>query len=251
MKIEEEKTIVKHSKAGFIIALLLTCAGGFLEAYSLYYRGFWGMMMTGNLVYGAVGIVEGTPIKLLTYIPVVVLFTVGVFLARLIEDKIAKNNEKKYHVIELSVIVGLLLVVMAIPTIFDPEAKSPDKFAWPNIISNGLIAIIGGFLTKSFASFDEVPYTATMMTANMGRLAISTYDAIFGDEKAKSGKAALKYLVIILLFAASAIGCYCFYYFVYKNLGDDALISYFPNLTLVLPLLLISSALAISAKQKE
>ena len=249
MKIEEEKTIVKHSRAGFIIALLLTCAGGFLEAYSLYYRGFWGMMMTGNLVYGVVGIVEGTPIKLLTYIPVVVLFAVGVFLARLIEDKIAKNNEKKYHVIELSVIVGLLLVVMAIPTISD--AKSPDKFAWPNIISNGLIAIIGGFLTKSFASFDEQPYTATMMTANMGRLAISTYDAIFGEEKAKSGKAALKYLVIILLFAASAIGCYCFYYFVYKHLGDDALISYFPNLTLVLPLLLISSALAISAKQKE
>ena len=249
MKIEEEKTIVKHSRAGFIIALLLTCAGGFLEAYSLYYRGFWGMMMTGNLVYGVVGIVEGTPIKLLTYIPVVVLFAVGVFLARLIEDKIAKNNEKKYHVIELSVIVGLLLVVMAIPTIF--EANNPDKFAWPNIISNGLIAIIGGFLTKSFASFDEQPYTATMMTANMGRLAISTYDAIFGEEKVKSGKAALKYLVIILLFAASAIGCYCFYYFIYEHLEGEALVSYFPNLTLVLPLLLISSALAISAKQKE
>ena len=264
MKIEEEKTIVKHSRAGFIIALLLTCAGGFLEAYSLYYRGFWGMMMTGNLVYGVVGIVEGTPIKLLTYIPVVVLFTVGVFLARLIEavkqvldeasaieDKIAKNNEKKYHVIELSVIVGLLLIVMAIPTIIDPATKSPDKFAWPNIISNCLIAIIGGFLTKSFASFDEVPYTATMMTANMGRLAIATYDAIFGEEKAKSGKSALKYLVIILLFAASAIGCYCFYYFVYEHLEGEALVSYFPNLTLVLPLLLISSALAISAKQKE
>ena len=47
MKIEEEKTIVKHSKAGFIIALLLTCAGGFLEAYSLYYRGFWGMIKDG------------------------------------------------------------------------------------------------------------------------------------------------------------------------------------------------------------
>lgn len=251
VKNEEEKRIAKHSRVGFIIALLLTCAGGFLEAYSLYYRGFWGMMMTGNLVYGVAGIVEGTPIKLLTYIPVVILFTVGVFLARLIEDKIAKNNEKKYHIIELSVIVGLLLVVMAIPTIFDPETKNPDKFAWPNIISNGLIAIIGGFLTKSFASFDEVPYTATMMTANMGRLAISTYDAIFGEEKAKSGKAALKYLVIILLFAASAIGCYCFYYFVYKHLDGEALVSYFPNLTLVIPLILISSALAVSIQKKE
>ena len=251
VKIEEEKSIVKHSKVGFIIALLLTCAAGFLEAYSLYYRGFWGMMMTGNLVYGVVSIVKGTPLELLTYIPVVILFAAGVFLARLIEDKIAKEDEKKYHVIELSVIVGLLLVVMAIPTIFDPETKNPDKFAWPNIISNGLIAIIGGFLTKSFASFDEVPYTATMMTANMGRLAISTYDAIFGEEKAKSGKAALKYLVIILLFAASAIGCYCFYYFVYKHLEGEALVSYFPNLTLVIPLILISSALAISAQKKE
>gem|GEM_PF-5948901 len=106
-------------------------------------------------------------------------------------------------------------------------------------------------MTKSFASFDEVPYTATMMTANMGRLAISTYDAIFGEEKAKSGKAALKYLVIILLFAASAIGCYCFYYFVYKHLEGEALVSYFPNLTLVVPLILISSALAISAQRKE
>lgn len=250
MKIEEEKTIVKHSRAGFIIALLLTCAGGFLEAYSLYYRGFWGMMMTGNLVYGVAGIVEGTPIKLLTYIPVVILFTVGVFLARLIEDKIAKNNEKKYHVIELSVIVGLLLVVMAIPTIFDSETKNPDKFAWPNIISNCLIAIIGGFLTKSFASFDEQPYTATMMTANMGRLAISTYDAIFGEEKAKSGKAALKYLVIILLFAASAIGCYAFYYYVYQGLSGDALVSYFPNLTLILPLATIVASLILLVTNK-
>ena len=207
--------------------------------------------MTGNLVYGVVSIVKGTPLELLTYIPVVILFAAGVFLARLIEDKIAKEDEKKYHVIELSVIVGLLLVVMAIPTIFDPETKNPDKFAWPNIISNGLIAIIGGFLTKSFASFDEQPYTATMMTANMGRLAISTYDAIFGGEKAKSRKAALKYLVIILLFAVSAAGCYCFYYFVYKSLEGDTLISYFPNLTLVLPLILISSALIVSAKKKQ
>ena len=226
----------KKSNIGFIIALLLTCAGGFLEAYSLYYRGFWGMMMTGNLVYGVVSIIEGEPIKLLTYIPAIVLFAVGVFLARVIEDKIAKEDERKYHIIELSAIVGLLIVVMAIPTIVDPVSKTPDKFAWPNIISNCLIAIIGGFLTKSFASFDEQPYTATMMTANMGRLAISTYDAIFGEDKKKGRMSALKYAAIILLFALSAAGCFAFYYFVYPSLSGDVLISYFPNLTLLLPL---------------
>ena len=252
MKIEEEKTIVKHSKAGFIIALLLTCAGGFLEAYSLYYRGFWGMMMTGNLVYGVAGIVEGTPIKLLTYIPVVILFTVGVFLARLIEDKVAKEDERKYHIIELSVIVGLLLLVMAIPTIVDPNAasKSADKYAWPNIVSNCLIAIIGGFLTKSFASFDEQPYTATMMTANLGRLSISLYDAMFGEDKKKGRRSALKYAIIILLFAASAIGCYAFYYYVYQGLSGDALISYFPNLTLILPLATIVASLILLVTNK-
>lgn len=253
VKIEEEKNIVKHSKVGFIIALLLTCAAGFLEAYSLYYRGFWGMMMTGNLVYGVVSVVKGTPLELLTYIPVVILFAVAVFLARLIEDKIAKEDEKKYHVIELSVIVGLLLLVMAIPTVVNPATKTPDKLAWPNIVSNCLIAIIGGFLTKSFASFDEQPYTATMMTANMGRLAIATYEAIFGKEKAKGRKTALKYAAIILLFAASAAGCYCFYYFIYPSLDGAALVSYFPNLTLVLPLLaiLVSLVLSVARKNKD
>ena len=242
----------KKSNIGFAIALLLTCAGGFLEAYSLYYRGFWGMMMTGNLVYGVVSIIEGEPVKLLTYIPAIVLFAVGVFLARLIEDKIAKEDERKYHIIELSVIVGLLVVVMAIPTVVDPTANppSPDKFAWPNIISNCLIAIIGGFLTKSFASFDEQPYTATMMTANMGRLAISTYDAIFGEDKKKGRMSALKYAAIILLFAISAAGCFAFYYFVYSSLSGDVVISYFPNLTLLLPLATIVTSLALFVTSK-
>ena len=206
--------------------------------------------MTGNLVYGVVSIIEGEPIKLLTYVPAIVLFAVGVFLARVIEDKIAKEDERKYHIIELSAIVGLLIVVMAIPTIVDPVSKTPDKFAWPNIISNCLIAIIGGFLTKSFASFDEQPYTATMMTANMGRLAISTYDAIFGEDKKKGRMSALKYAAIILLFALSAAGCFAFYYFVYPSLSGDALISYFPNLTLILPLGTIVTSLVLFVTNK-
>ena len=250
MKDEETKNIKTHSNIAFVIAILLSCACGFIEAYSLYYRGFWGMMMTGNLVYSVVSIVNGNPIRLLIYIPTIFLFLVGVFLAKLIEDKVAKGDEKKFHIIELSIIIGLLLIVMAIPTVLDPATRKADETAWPNIISNCFIAVIAGFLTKSFASFDDHPYTATMMTANLSRFALSAYDAIFGEDKKRGRKATLKYALIILLFASSAAGCYAFFHFVYGNIGDNLLASYFPNLTLVLPLILISISLILSAKEK-
>ena len=250
MKDEETKKTKTHPNVAFIIALLLSCACGFIEAYSLYYRGFWGMMMTGNLVYSVVSIVDGNPIRLLIYIPTIFLFVVGVFLAKLIEDKVAKGNEKKSHIIELSIIVGLLLLVMAIPTVLDPETTKADETAWPNIISNCFIAVIAGFLTKSFASFDEHPYTATMMTANLSRFALSAYDAVFGEDKKKGRKATLKYALIILLFAASAAGCFVFYRYVYGGIGNELLASYFPNITLVLPLILITVSLILSTKQK-
>lgn len=250
MKNEETKNIKQSPKFAFVIALLLSCACGFIEAYSLYYRGFWGMMMTGNLVYSVVSVVDGNPIRLLIYIPTIFLFLVGVFLAKLIEDKVAKGEEKKSHIIELSAIVVLLLVVMAIPTVLNPGTGKADETAWPNIISNCLIAVIAGFLTKSFASFDDHPYTATMMTANLSRFALSAYEGIFGEDKKKGRKATLKYALIILLFAASAAGCYAFFHYVYGGIGDNLLASYFPNLTLVFPLILISISLVLSVKEK-
>lgn len=206
--------------------------------------------MTGNLVYSVVSVVDGNPIRLLIYIPTIFLFLVGVFLAKLIEDKVAKGEEKKSHIIELSAIVVLLLVVMAIPTVLNPGTGKADETAWPNIISNCLIAVIAGFLTKSFASFDDHPYTATMMTANLSRFALSAYEGIFGEDKKKGRKATLKYALIILLFAASAAGCYAFFHYVYGGIGDNLLASYFPNLTLVFPLILISISLVLSVKEK-
>ncbi len=227
----------------FAIALILTAAGGFLEAYSLYYRGFWGMMMTGNIVYAMMSIVNGDFKRLLIYIPVIFLFAVGVFLARLIESKIAKDDKNKYQIIELAIIIGILLIVMSIPTIHVNSIHDADESAWPNILSNCLFAIGGGLLFRSFTTFGSSSYAPTTLTANLSRFAVSTYEGIFGPNKEKGRRTAIQYALLILNFVLSAAACYAFYYYVWGKVEGDLLISYFPNITLFIPLIIIVACL--------
>lgn len=238
----------------FVIAILLTCAGGFLEAYSLYYRGFWGMMMTGNLVYATNSLVSGDFTSLITYIPVIIFFMIGVILGKIIEKKLAKGDKNRYQVLELLILLANLLIIVAIPTIYDNIKEMADKTSAYNIISNCLLAVGGGLLSASFTSFDGQSYAPTMMTANLSRLSIGIHDWIFGENKKDGRLRSFKYLILILTFLTSEGSCFAFYYYIYaKRIEGESFVSYFPNVTLLLPiiLILISMILIINKNKKE
>ena len=238
----------------YVIALLLCLAGGFIEAYSLYYRGFWSMMMTGNIVYSMVAIINGNYNLLLIYVLAIILFTGGVFLACLIEDKIAKKDKNKYIPLELCLILISLLIVMAIPTICKDNIHETDISAWPNVISNSVLAIGGGILFKSFNTFNSHSFVSTMMTANLARFASSLYEGIFGPNKSEARRSAFQYALLIIVFALSAGICYAFYYYFWGKIEGSLFISYYPNITLFVPLAVILLCLILvlrKAKKQE
>jgi len=172
-------------------------------------------------------------------------------MARLIESKLARGEKKKYQIIELSIIIAILITVMAIPTIHEASLHDADDTAWPNILSNCLFAIGCGMLFRSFSTFGSVSYAPTTMTANLSRFAVSLYDGLFGEDKEKGKRTAIQYALLIMTFAISAGVCYAFYYHLWGRMEGDLLISYYPNITLVLPLCLISVSLLLTKNKKS
>ncbi len=225
----------------FYIAILLSLAGGYLELYSLCYRGFWGMMMTGNMVYMTQSVVSGRFVRLFTYVPVIICFFFGIFLALYIENRLPVGKKRMGMLILITL---LLVAVIAIPTVYEEMngLRDADEESLLNIGANCLLAVDGAFLYQSFSRFDQNAYAPTMMTANLTRMSSALYISIFGGEEVReAARLRMKqYFCILASFLFAGGLCYAIYYHVYRYLPiQEGCLTYFPNLTLLFPLFLI------------
>lgn len=159
-----------------LVTLLLSFVGGFMDAYSVSFRGGkFIFMQTGNLITMIDDLIGrnwvGFWLGFLSFISFLFGVAIAIFIL------------KKKKSLPLLIV---LMVVLMIPTFFFPKTDGLDC-SWFAIACLGIAA---GILLEGFRFF-IVPFTPTMMTNN-SRLMV---EALFENKKK-----ALVYLAILFSF---------------------------------------------------
>lgn len=139
----------KSNVISLVTALLLTLAGGFVDAYTFIYRGgVFATMQTGNLIKFFIALTNGD-FKLIFILPIIV-FLLGCVISVLL-------GKSKYQ----SHISLICLFLSFIGAGFCPQAE-----AW-NIVCVCLLSLTGAMQFESFRRCLAYQYTSTMCTNNM------------------------------------------------------------------------------------
>ena len=144
----------KSNVISLISALLLTFAGGFVDAYTFIYRdGVFATMQTGNLIKFFIALTNGT-FKLLFLLPII-FFIIGCLIAALL-----RKSKFQSHIALLSLVVISLLAGFC-----------PQKEAW-NIVCVCSLSLVGAMQFEAFRRCLTYRYTSTMCTNNMRLFAV-------------------------------------------------------------------------------
>ena len=238
----------KNLTYSLVLALTLGFIGGVLETYSLFNRGYFALMQTGNLISIFTNLIRLDRSSLGISLIAVLSFIIGLVIANLIEYFCTKH-QKDYHPIELFISAFLLLFIIFVPVEFDQvgtilEAKD---FSFSNVFGNVLLSLIGAFLLESFRKMNSINFTSTMMTANLQRMVHSLVNAEEKHDK-KELVNGIDYLFLILSFSAGVCASFSYYYFLNPVFQKESnyLFSILPNLILLIPIVLIFVILAIN-----
>ena len=139
----------KKNLVSLITALLLTFAGGFVDAYTFIYRGgVFATMQTGNLIKLFVNLTNGV-FKLIYLLPIIV-FLIGCIVAVLLE-------KTKYF-------SQITLIALLVSYVF--VGFWPQKEAW-DIVCVCILSFTGAMQFEAFRRCLGYRYTSTMCTNNM------------------------------------------------------------------------------------
>lgn len=237
----------KNLTYSLFLALALSFIGGVLESYSLYNRGYFALMQTGNLISIFTNLIKLDWNSLGISLIAVFSFIAGLIIANLIEYFCAKR-QKNNQPIELLISAFLLLFIIFIPVEFDQVGTilAAKDFSFSNVFSNVLLSLIGAFLLESFRKMNSVNFTSTMMTANLQRMVHSLIHAEEKHDK-KELLTGIDYLFLILSFSAGVCTSFSYYYFlnpVFKS-ESNYLFSILPSLILGIPIIIICIILII------
>ena len=127
----------KNLTYSLVLALTLGFIGGILETYSLFNRGYFALMQTGNLISIFTNLIKLDWNSLGISLIAVFSFIIGLIIANLIEYFCIKR-QKDYHPIELFISAILLSFIIFVPVEFNEvgtilEAKD---FSFSNVFSN-------------------------------------------------------------------------------------------------------------------
>ena len=136
----------------FIIALLLSFCGGFIELYSVKIHGVFACMQTGNMINMFANFFDNKIYLGLENISVAVIFFLGCILAETLKLKL-ENKIKYFNTLILFLMIVFASIIVIFPLNIDNASKSQPNIY--DIISNACLALIGAF---QFCIFKEVNY---------------------------------------------------------------------------------------------
>lgn len=223
------------------ICLIACFACGILDGYTLMFKGFFGMLQTGNLVSAAMYLILGQFEYLMIYVPVIISFMIGLFVCDVIEDITNKKEKHSPFIFSIMALV-ILLIIIFIPSSFEIASNKIDhhKFDYNNIISNCLFAVLGAIMYRTFFKFDATSFSSAMMTANLSRFSHSFYQGVVKKNKEERIKA-IDYVLIILCFLLGVVVYGLFHeFYLLKIFSNQKVFSILPNLILIVPFVLIS-----------
>lgn len=176
-----------------LVGILLTVAGGFLDAYTYLFRGgVFANGQTGNLVLLGISLAERDFQRAFYYVLPICAFLLGVFLAENIHRRISSTSFIKWRHIILLLEILLLCICMFLP------AGTTDHAA------NIIISFICALQTQAFRSIRGLSYISVMCTGNLrsGIQELCTYIHSGGREHLANFR---HYFVIVGSFIAGAL----------------------------------------------
>lgn len=171
--------------------LLLSYLGGFLDGYSLLFRGNkFTCMQTGNIIYFAIDLVNKNYEAMLYPFYLFVCFLIGLIFAYILEFYLVKYQKQKLvHPLFL-----LTISICLLPNFFYTKTIGIDN----SLVCPLLMSFCGGILLESFTKFN-VRFTPTMMTNNTKLMINSFMDSFLHKDKRYLFKGMI-YLFVIISF---------------------------------------------------
>lgn len=190
--VTERKSKMSES---YYVGMILTCVGGFLDAYTYFCRGkVFANAQTGNLVLLGIKIAHGNFLDALYYFIPIIAFVIGILFSECIKTKC--NKFRKFH--WRQIIVGFEILVLFFIA-YIPDGKY-------NIIANVLVSFVCSLQVQSFRKIKGKTYASTMCTGNLRSGTEHLSNFLFREDKLDKTELfhALKYYTIIFIFLVGA-----------------------------------------------
>jgi len=175
------------------VAMLLSSAGGFLDAFTwLGHGGVFANAQTGNVVLLGIYAASGQWEKSLRHVPPILAFFIGVFVAFRLRMHESRRSRHRTALLSLAIEIVFLLVVAALPHDF------PDL---PIVLG---VAFLAALQSTSFAKVEGSPYSSVMTTGNLRRTAELLFAGIFPPGDAVALHQARLFVMVCGSFAMGA-----------------------------------------------
>jgi uncharacterized membrane protein YoaK (UPF0700 family) len=172
-------------------AMLLAITGGSLDAFVYLNHGHvFAAAMTGNGVLFGVAILRHDPMQGIRHILPILAFLLGVFMAKLLDQKLSRH----------AVAVGLLCEILVL------LAASWLPGSFPDLAFVPLIAVVAAYQVASFRTADTYSYNSTFMTGNLRTAIDGLYAGLFTARTPEERQKGLRKFRELSLIVASFMG---------------------------------------------
>ena len=177
----------------FALYVVMTIAGGFLDAYTYIVRGgVFANTQTGNIVQCGMALMSGDFFSCLRYLFAVVSFTLGIFLVVYVRD--IRHIQSLHWRQETVLIEAAILLVVA----FLPESY--------NTVANTLVAFACGIQLQTFRKVGEYTFTTTMATGNLRSFAYALVYSLNTGEEYYAKRAAIVGALLLMFMLGAGLG---------------------------------------------
>ena len=187
------KNLKQHQMSDtLLVGVLLSCAGGFLDAYTYLLRGkVFANAQTGNMVLFGINLFEKNIKGMFCYLLPIFFFFLGVLIAEIIKDRL--NEKESIHWRQVILFIECILLTA---TAFMPSS-------W-DLIANSIISFVCSLQVEAFRKLHGNPYATTMCTGNLRSATWHFYTYIKKKEKSSLTNS-LHYFAIIGFFIFGAV----------------------------------------------
>lgn len=177
------------------LAILLTLAGGFQDAYSYNSRGHvFANAQTGNIVLFAQNLISAQFSQALHYLLPVLAFILGVYISEKIHQKYKCSH--LFHWRQLVLVSEIFLLILA-------------GFLKTDMIANILLSFACAMQVQSFRKFKGISFATTMCIGNMRSATEMLCHYRLNKDKELKRKSLYYYLLILTFAFGAGIGALC------------------------------------------
>lgn len=177
-----------------VLAVFLTLAGGFQDAYSYNCRGkVFANAQTGNIVLLGQNLAQGHFQTAMHYLMPLAAFIGGVYVTEWVHHLYKDNKKVHWRQIVLFVEVVLLIIVGMLPHSLD-------------VLANVLMSFACALQVNSFRKFRGLPCATTMCIGNMRSATEMLCKYHITKDKSLKKKSRYYYFVILIFAIGAAMG---------------------------------------------